>query len=58
MPDAEDGFTLDTCELAQCAQINFNNLEQLNPTLKTHPMWHLAMQQFNAVVHRLESGTV
>ncbi len=58
MPDRADGFTDDTCELAQCAQINLNNVEQFVPLLKHHPMWKIAMEQFNAVVHRLESDTV
>jgi hypothetical protein len=50
-----DGFDESTCGLAQCAQINFQNVENLAPVLKTHPIWLIAMEQLNALVHRLES---
>lgn len=57
MPEPPDQFTEDTYELALCAQINFGNLLRQNPALARHPMWQIAMLQFDAVVRRLaESG--
>lgn len=53
-PDRTDEFGEDTTSLAQCAQINFNNVEIMVPAIKSLPMWRLAVQQLNAVVHRME----
>lgn len=58
MADRADGFTDNTTELAQCAQINFQNVENMRPSLKTDPFWLIAMEQFNAVVHRMESDEI
>lgn len=58
MTDRADGFTDDTTELAQCAQINFQNMENMCPSLRVDPFWLIAMQQFNAVVHRMESDEI
>lgn len=55
MADRDDGFTDDTTELAQCAQINFDNCEKMIPGLKDHPMWRISRLQFNAVVERFEA---
>lgn len=58
MADRADGFGHDTRELALCAQINFQNFEQVVPAIRSHPMWRIAMDQFNAVVGRLERAEV
>lgn len=58
MADRADGFTDNTTELAQCAQINFQNVEKMLPELGRHAYWQIAMEQFNAVVHRMESGEI
>jgi hypothetical protein len=58
MPERADGFGDSTLELAQCAQINFTNIENLAPVLTTNPIWRLAMEQLNAVVHRMECDEV
>lgn len=58
MADRDDGFTDDTNELARCAQINFQNVERMVPTIKAHPIWRIAMEQFNAVVQRMENNAI
>lgn len=53
MPEPPDQFTQDTYELALCAQINLETVATLHPALARHPIWQIAMLQFNAVVRRL-----
>lgn len=48
-----DDFSADTPELAMCAQVNFENVEKLNPALAAHPIYALAKRQLDAVVSRL-----
>lgn len=56
MSNYKDGFSVDTIELAGCAEINFQNCERMVPGLKQNPMWQLAMSQLKAAVARLEDG--
>lgn len=55
MPERADGYTDDTMELVQCAQINFDNVGRMMPGLKSHPLWIMARCQFNAVAKRLQA---
>ena len=49
-----DGFTENTTELLECAKINFENVERMNPGLGKHPVYILAKAQLDACVERLE----
>lgn len=43
-------------EAIQCAQINFNNVANLNPSLENHPMWKIAMDQLGNGIDAMENG--
>lgn len=49
----DDEFSEDTPGLAECAKINFENVERMSPALKLHPIYMLAKQQLDAVCARL-----
>lgn len=49
----DDDFSASTPELAECAKINFENVERMNPALKAHPIYMMAKKQLDAVVARL-----
>ena len=51
-----DDFTVPTPELAECAKINFENLERMAPQLKTHPFYRMAKEQLDAVCERLSAA--
>jgi hypothetical protein len=48
-----DDFSVSTPELAECARINFENVERMAPQLKAHPIYALAKQQLDALCKRL-----
>ena len=41
-------------EVAVSAQMNFENVVKMNPLLKSHPIFQLAMEQLQEVIDRLE----
>lgn len=47
-------FTEDTDELLECAKINFENVEKMNPGLNKHPIYALAKAQLDECVRRAE----
>lgn len=49
----KDEFSAPTPELAECAKINFENVERMNPGLSRHPIYMLAKKQLDAVCARL-----
>lgn len=51
----EGGAVMDTLELLQCCQINFNNLVTMNPPIKDHPMYVIARTQLDEAVKQLET---
>lgn len=53
--DTKDEFSAPTAELAECAKINFENVERMNPGLARHPIYMLAKKQLDAVCARLSA---
>lgn len=53
---ADDGFSVSTPELAECAKINFENLERSIPGMSTHPFYAIAKEQLDAVCKRLSEA--
>ncbi len=45
---------LSALEIFECAKINFNNLSNMNPALKKHPFFVLAMEQLDNGIKKLE----
>jgi hypothetical protein len=41
-------------EILECAKINFENVEKMNPTLLLHPIYLLAKEQLNNGIKKLE----
>lgn len=48
-----DEFSVSTTELAECAKINFENVEKMNPSIRNHPLYALAKRQLDASVARM-----
>ena len=46
---------MDTLELLQCSQINFDNLVKMNPQIKGHPMYMIARTQLDEAIKQFEA---
>ena len=53
--EGEGGRVMDTLELLQCSQINFDNLVKMNPQIKGHPMYMIARTQLDEAIKQFEA---
>ena len=45
---------MNSLELIGCAKINFNNFTKMNPQVKSHPIFVIAMEQLTGGFEQLE----
>lgn len=51
----EPEFSLHGLELLLCAEVNFDNVQKMQPVVSTNPIWALALRQLKQVIKDLEA---